>query len=205
MGIITDYASLKTEIAAMLVRDDLTAAIPGYVQAAENRIYRELRVRQMRQAATVAFTAGDNTEDLPEGYLEMQSALVVGTPYTYLERVNREAANALFPLPNTGRPRYFTTNANNLSVFPVPDTAYTLSINYYRREPAMVANEDAPWLITDAPDLIFYASLVQAHPAVKDDGRIQIWEQFYTTQRDALRDSDKAEQYAGSKPRGRFR
>lgn len=44
---INDYATLKTAIASWLARADLTAAIPDFIQLAETRFNRELRVRQM--------------------------------------------------------------------------------------------------------------------------------------------------------------
>lgn len=45
---INDYSSLQAEIASNLARADLTTAIPTFIQLAEARINRDLRVRQMQ-------------------------------------------------------------------------------------------------------------------------------------------------------------
>ena len=42
MAVITNYATLQTEVANALARDDLTADIPMFIQFAENKQLRQL-------------------------------------------------------------------------------------------------------------------------------------------------------------------
>ena len=47
MAFFNDYATLQTTIASYLARNDLTATIPEFIRLAENRLSRDLRIRQM--------------------------------------------------------------------------------------------------------------------------------------------------------------
>jgi hypothetical protein len=69
---ITNYTDLKATIASYLARSDLTAQIPDFIQLAETRLRRELRIRQMLKVVTTATVAGDSTVELPSDYLQMR-------------------------------------------------------------------------------------------------------------------------------------
>ena len=44
---LSTYSDLQTSIANYLARSDLTSQIPDFITFAENRLRRELRIRQM--------------------------------------------------------------------------------------------------------------------------------------------------------------
>ncbi len=44
---ISTYSDLKTTVANYLARSDLTSQIPDFITFAENRLRRDLRIRQM--------------------------------------------------------------------------------------------------------------------------------------------------------------
>ena len=43
---LNNYSDLKTTVANYLARSDLTSVIPDFIQLAEQRLRRELRIRQ---------------------------------------------------------------------------------------------------------------------------------------------------------------
>jgi len=57
MTTITDYASLQSQIAAWLNREDLTAQIPVFIQFVEADINTRLRTREMIVRATATSSA----------------------------------------------------------------------------------------------------------------------------------------------------
>ena len=65
---ITTYSDLKTTVANYLARSDLTSVIPDFIQLAEYRLQRDLRIRQMLVVATASTTAGDSTLGLPTDF-----------------------------------------------------------------------------------------------------------------------------------------
>lgn len=213
MAIIVDYASLKTAVADYLARSDLTSFIPNFIQAAENRIYRELRVRQMINGHTVNTVAGDSSvliDDLSvitiAQFLEIAAMAVEGGgTTTFAERANKQVMTREYPPPASGRPKLFRTASQTILLAPIPDSVYTLHVDVYERAPAMTENDDDPWIVTDAPEMVLYAALVEAEPFIKNDPRIATWEQKYTQARDSLQAADRREQMGGSKPRARAR
>ena len=68
---ITNYTTLQSTIADYLARSDLTSQIPLFIQLAENRLRRDLRIRPMLKVVTTTTTAGDPTVSMPSDFLEM--------------------------------------------------------------------------------------------------------------------------------------
>ena len=61
----TNYTTFIAVVADYLARTDLTSQIPDFVNLAQNRMSRDLRVRQMLKVATTDTTGGDSTIALP--------------------------------------------------------------------------------------------------------------------------------------------
>lgn len=202
MAIIVNYASLKTAVADWLSRADLTSFIPNFIQNAENRIYREVRVRQMIRGSTFTIAANDDDFDIPADYLEFIRVVVNTTPVTALVRTTIDNAQRQFPRSgSTGAPVYLAFVNNSVAVFyPRSNGTYDVSFTYYGRTASMTSDADNPWLIDDASDLILYASLVESAPFIKDDARVAMWEAAYQRSKAAIIAQDLMERKSGSVP-----
>ena len=77
---LSTYSDLQTSIANYLARSDLTSQIPDFITFAENRLRRELRIRQMLKSVTTATVSGDNesTQLLAEYTLEVKNQAAHG-------------------------------------------------------------------------------------------------------------------------------
>lgn len=197
MAAITDFATLKTEVAAWLNRSDLTNEVPGFVQLGEFRVYRDLRVRQMETALSAAISSG--VLAVPSGYLEMKFAYVNGSPMRKLERKDAEWIYLNYPTRSSdGTPKFFAREATNFIFGPYPDSAYTVKGVYYKKLDALSGTNTTNWLITDAPDLILFASLCEAAPFLQDDTRVPLWEKKYAQIKDRFQRNDVEEEFSGS-------
>lgn len=199
MATITSYATLQTELAAILHRSDLTTQIPGFIQLGELRIYRELRVRQMEATFSTAIASG--VIAIPTGYIELKNAYVNGSPMRSLEKKDVEWIYYNYPTRSAdGTPRYIAREASNFIFGPYPDSAYTIKGTYYKKGTALSqdGSADQSWLITDVPDLTYFAALCEAAPWLKDDARIPIWEQKYALLKKAIQSQDSNEEFSGS-------
>jgi len=78
------YSDLKTSIANYLARSDLTSQISDFVTFAENRLRRELRIRQMLKSVTTATVSGDPTIELPSDFLQVRDFVMLTNPITPL-------------------------------------------------------------------------------------------------------------------------
>lgn len=164
---ISNYAELQTAIAGWLHRSDLSAMIPDFISLAEVKLNRRLRLRAMENIATGTVSA---TVALPTGYVETKALTVTSGGTTYpLEYITpnsvvTESATAI---------RYSIVGEN--IVFVPSGSGETYSLTYYKKFDPLSAGVN--WLITNAPDLYLYASLLEASPYIKDDARIGVWAQ----------------------------
>lgn len=197
MAAITDYTSLKTEIASWLHRADLTADIPGFIQFGENRIYRDLRVKQMETALSSAISSG--VIAVPTGYKEMKFAYVNSTPVQRLQRKDAEWIYLNYPTRSSdGVPQFFAREASNFIFGPYPDSTYTIKGVYYKQLDALSGSNTTNWLITDVPELLLFASLCEAAPWLDQDNRITIWERKYAQIKEMVQSQDDQEEFSGS-------
>lgn len=197
MATITSWTTLNTELLAFIHRAELTAEAPGWIQLGENRIYRDLRVRQMETALSSAISSG--VVAVPTGYLEMKYAYINGSPMTKLQRKDAEWIYHNYPTRSSdSTPRFFAREAGNFIFGPYPDSTYTVKGVYYKKLTALSGSNTTNWLTDDVPDLILFASLCEAAPWLADDPRIPTWERKYALLKDQIQRQDDDEEFSGS-------
>lgn len=196
MSNITTWATLKTEVANQLNRTDLTNDVPFFIQLAEFRIYRELRVRQMETVLNSTMSSGQIA--VPSGYRALKFAYIDGTPVQKLERKDAEWIYHNYPTRSaSSKPFYIARDGGNFIFGPFPDSAYTVKGVFYKQLDLLSDSNTSNWLITDAPDLIYFAALCEAKPWLGDDERIAIWERKYEVVKQRVQLADNAEEFSG--------
>lgn len=181
---ITDYASLQTAIGNYLHRGDLAGVIPDFISLAESKLNRLLRIRAMENVQT---GNAINPVSLPAGFVEMISLTVTSGGNQYpLTYINPSEVKSL-----TGLPLYYTLIGDNLVFEPSGSGSYTL--NYYKRFDPLSSGTN--WLITNAPDLYLYASLLEAAPYIKDQTMVNTWREGATAVIEMLNSADRKDRY----------
>lgn len=194
---LASYANIKTAVADWLADDTLTSYITDFVTLAEARIYRELKIRQMETALSSAISSG--VIAVPSGYTKMKWAYVNGSPTTPLQVVSLEYLYSKFPTRSSdGKPRFMAREGANFIFGPYPDSTYTIKGTYYKKLDVLSDANTTNWLITDAPDLLLFASLVEAKAFIKDDPRIALWESRYQHAKSMIEDQDRDEEFSSS-------
>jgi hypothetical protein len=189
---LSTYTELKTSIGDWLNRTDLTSVIPDFISLAEAQIERQLRTRQMIVRATASFAAGAEYGTVPDDFLEAKAVKLDTNPVTSL---TFQTIDSLDQLSNTtylssGKPLYFTVVGNQFRLLPIPDGAYTADLVYYAKLSKLSSTNTTNWLLTQAPDVYLYGSLLQAAPYLQDDARISVWSSLYAAGLDQLQVAD---------------
>ncbi len=195
---LTTYSELQTTIASYLARSDLTAMIPDFIQLAETRLRRELRIRQMLKVVTTTTTAGDATVELPSDFLQMRDLHINTNPIQTIEYLSpsnfyRNTYSAI-----SGLPRQYTVLAQEFQFAPLPDGEYTLQMMYYASPPYLSSTNTSNVFLTNCLDLLLYGALGEAEPYLMNDARLAIWAQLYDRGLSALTVSDDQGEYSGS-------
>lgn len=186
----TTYSELLTDIAAWLMRDDLTAVIPSFLRLAEADMNSKLRLRSM--LTTTTMTAAGGT--LPTDCLQVKSVGLSG--YDDLEFcAPAEAVNWSLAYAGGTADRW-SVDGNTLVVSPTQTTG-TVTLRYYARIPALTPATTATAVLLASRGIYLYGSLIHSAPYLGDDARLQTWTTLYQQALDALQASDDAAEYPG--------
>ncbi len=172
---ITTYAELQTAIGDWLNRADLDQKIPDFIRLAESTLNDVLRSADMVASNTAAITSGRAT--LLADALEVVYVQVASTEDEPLEQITPQQLTMLrrTRTRDAANPRFFAIIGRELVVTPSPSTSLSMDIDYYQRIPALTDSNTTNWLLTDAPHVYLYTSLLHATPFLMDDARYQVF------------------------------
>lgn len=187
---INTYATLVSAVTEWLARDQdatLIARIPDFITLCEAKLNRTLFVPQMEQRSTAMVnTASDEPEfiSLPSDFQTMRRvrlSSVTGKPrLSFMSQTQLD--DYRYSIDNvTDQPVYFTVTGTEMELAPTPNEDYTIEMVYRANIPALTSSNTTNWLLTLAPDLYLYGVLLEAMPAIKDDGRVALWANGFST------------------------
>lgn len=179
---INSYTTLKTAILKWLLKDSGDAyftsdMLDNIIFLAESELSRRLRIRQMRDSATLSYTGSDNAEALPTGFLEAYSVRFTGAvspQEIQFADAGFFARNNLYQI--TGQPEFFYTTEDSLILGPTPDGSYSVTLDYYKAIPNLSGSTTDNLVLLAFPDLYLFACLKQAYIASQDMEREGIYE-----------------------------
>lgn len=191
------YSDLQTSIANYLARSDLTSQIPDFITFAENRLRRELRIRQMLKSSTTSTVSADSTVQVPSDFLEIRDFVVMTNPITPLSYSSPSSLSNDPRTSEVGIPKSYTILASDFQLAPIPDAAYTLKMLYYSAPAYLSSSNTSNVFLTTAADALLYASLIEAEPYLMNDARINTWGTMYDRAISSITKSDESTQYSG--------
>jgi hypothetical protein len=173
---ITNFGTLKSTIADFLNRDDLASVVPAFVQLAEAQFRGD--IRDYRQITKAAITLNAQYVNLPADWLE---TIRVKTDNRVVQQISLDdmADRRTQADDATGEVVYFAHLGSQIELYPTPGSSETGEITYFATITALSADGDTNWLLTAAPDVYLYGSLMQSAPYLKDDARVAVWGGLY--------------------------
>ena len=175
---ITTYSELQSAIGRWLHRSDLASAIPDFITLAETRFNRDLRINAMETQTSVSIAAGAISFPIPSDLIDLKLLTVNINSVEYPLRYR----NLIDVIPDgggKGTPQFYAGQGNTYRISPVADAAYTLNVYYCARIPALTDAAPSNWILTNAPDVYLYGSLIEASPYLIDDARTALWKSAY--------------------------
>ena len=194
---LSTFSELKTTVANYLGRSDLTAQIPDFIRMAEDRLRRELRVRQMLKVVTAPTTAGDATVSIPADFLQIRDIHVTGNPVYTLEYMSPSSFYRNARSVESGVPVNYTLLASEFIFAPQPDAAYSLKMLYYAKPDYLSDSNTSNVFLANFPDALLYGALGEAEPYLMNDARTTTWAALYDRSIANINVSDEGAEYAG--------
>jgi len=197
------FASLQNDVRSYLERgasavtDPLVyAQIPSLINFAERRISRDLKIQGFQTVVVTNLQAGVAVLAKPDRWRETIS-MNIGTgtgSNTRVQLFSRVYEYVRSYWPNdtlTEEPVFYADyNYTNWIIAPTPNSAYPIEILYYELPVLLDENTQTNWLTQYAPNLLLYATLLEATPFLKNDERIPVWQSMYAMAAQALQGED---------------
>lgn len=153
---IATFALLKQAIERWSHRTDISDVIDNFIELAENDIDKRLLLRSNELRATVSASTSERFLALPDRFLKMRRLTIaasgnqVDIRFKAPDQMRIEAA--------AGTPRYFTVSSQ-IEFDRVPDSAYTIEMQYFSRLNPLSTSNTTNDVLTDYPDLYLWGSL----------------------------------------------
>lgn len=178
-----DYATLSSTIQAYVENDfpesvgsgSLTSAeqIATFVMQAEQRIYNNVQLLELRKNVTGLCTQNNKYLTVPTDWLANFSLAVidpVSGDYSYL--LNKDVAyiREAFPSPtDTGTPTHYAMfDQDSYILGPTPDQNYNVELHYFYY-PESITTSGTSWLGDNFDSVLLYGALLEAYTFMKGE------------------------------------
>jgi hypothetical protein len=186
------YDTLQQDVRRYLERGASMASdavvfeqIPRLITLAERRIARELKIQGFIAVVTDTMVPGQSVYAKPDRWRDTVS-INIGTGTANANRTSvgtrgYEYLRSFWPNESlTATPQFYADyNYTNWLFAPTPDQAYPYEVLYYEMPRLLDDTTQTNWLTEYAPQLLLYATLLEAAPFLKNDERIATWQSFY--------------------------
>jgi len=163
--------------------------LPRLITLGERRISRELKIQGFIRAVTTPLQAGVATYRKPDRWRDTVSMTLNGAPI--FARAYEYCRNYWPDEAQTATPQFYADyDYNHWLITPTPNANSTLEVMYYEQPRFLGEDFQTNWLTEYAPDLLLYATLLEATPFLKKDERIGTWQQMYDRAAQALNGED---------------
>lgn len=181
------YTSLQAQILDYLNRNDADTAneVPNFIYQAEQRICREVKSIGIEAYVTNNLITGVNVFAKPARWRRTLS-FQIGTGSGSNVRVplfirSYDYLRLFWPSDTQlAQPVYYADYGyDNIIIAPTPDQNYPFELSYIQLPEPLGPTVSTNWITNNAPDLLLYASLLEAAPFLKVDQRAPLWQSLY--------------------------
>lgn len=190
---LASYDDLVKSVLKWSHRNDIETLIPDFIVLAEYEMFNNAETQLMiRETETVSTASADSRYlALPPNF-EKARSVQLETSNGYCD-VIFQAPDQMNRMVTTGQPRFFTVVGTELEFDRVPDSAYTIQIQYYKKPDPITELNQTNSVLTGYPNIYLYGVLHQVflwsedtNETIKYAGKFQ----------DAIKGANKADKKA---------
>lgn len=146
-----------------------------FVKLAEEDIFRQVQLPELRKNSTSNFTANIPYLQTPSDFLAPYSMAVISSgTYTYLISKDVNFIREVYPNPTTdvGVPRFFSQfDDDTFIIGPTPNSNYGVELHYFYLPTSLseMADGDETWLSINAENALLFGALLHGYIYMKGD------------------------------------
>jgi hypothetical protein len=193
------YSGLKTTLESWLARSDITTELDDFIDLAEERLSRDLRIRATE--ATFNITISGGVAPIPADYVQLKHVFIAGSPTQPLEPKESTWIFDQFPTRSSdSKPHYIAEDGANFVFGPFPDSStYVLGGAYWKKPTALSDSNTTNEWTDNCPDALLWASLCESAPFLMNDERLIVWETKYEAARIRIMKAEKKRARKGTR------
>lgn len=166
------------------------------VTIAENKVQKQLRVREM-ETSLAATLGATGTCSVPTDLLELKFSYMDTSPVRKLERKTAEWIYEKYPNRSASGTEFFVAREGSSFIFGERGTSgRVMKGSYYAKPTAMSSTINS--VFSAYPEVYLFAALSESEPFIGRDSRIPLWESKYQQYLQAANAQDKSEYHSGS-------
>ena len=163
---ISTYAELKVAIQSWSKRNDILTVMDDFIDLAEADMGERLKVRNMEARATATASTSSRFVELPDGYISMRRlSIYSGGNRRELQSTTPESMKVR---DGAGAPAFFAITSE-IEFDRIPDSAYTVEMQYFRSLTALSAAAPSNDILTRFPMIYLYGSMMHFANWAMDD------------------------------------
>lgn len=173
-----NYGEIKTAVAGVAHRTDLTALMDTFLLQAESDIRSD--VRMLANEATTTLTLTTRTVAQPAGFMGVRRMVLnqADNP-RQLEFLPPERLYASNIYTESGDPSVYTIEGSNFIFAPAPSGSPEALLHYISAFDAFTADGDTNDLATDYPGAYIYGMLKYLAIHIQDTENASVWSDIY--------------------------
>lgn len=187
MAVAQTFASLVDDVQVYAERSDapFISKIPTLVMLAENRLASEGRGLGNIRAVTDVFMASNPVVAKPARWRETTNwnwglTNDASALRNFLLPRTYEFCRLFSPPGTLGLPKYYADyDYDRWLVVPTPSAAFPYELLYHERWEPLDATHQTNWLTINAPQLLLYATLLEAAPFLKNPDKVKEWQALF--------------------------
>lgn len=197
------YTSLVSDIQNYAERNDqpFLDQIPRLIMLAENRIATEVKGLGYVRPVSFTMAIGDYVYEKPVRWRETLSfSILTSSGRKYLYPRTYEYCRMYWPnTATTSEPDFYADyDYEHFLIVATPDEEYVCELLYHERPEPLSNLNQTNWTTRYAPQLLLYATLLEAQPFLKRSERLQEFQGLYDRavaaikQENTVRESDSS-------------
>jgi len=187
----TTYAELKTEISAFTHRSDLTAYLDTFIDFAEARLNRDLRVSQQETILTASAT---QYITLPADFLAVRVINKQSNPVQELRYITPAEMDRIADGSTTLN--YYTILGDSIKLQAASST--DVELTYYAKIPALDGTNTSNWVLATHPDVYLYACLFEAYNWTQNEAQASKYAALFANGINMIRQADAQRKFGNS-------
>ena len=194
---VLTYDSLTSTVLQYLERSDAAVVnyIPTAITLAEFEIAQVIKTLGQLEVVDSVMNTGNPIIAKPARWRKTVSMTLVSASGQkqpiFLRKL--EYLNNYWPnVSATDQPLYYADyDYDHWFVAPTPNQSYSFEALCYTRLQPLASDNQTNWLTQNAPNAMLFGTLKQTATFLKDDSRLQVWEQLFQEAMSALKTEDQ--------------